>query len=115
MRVSALVANAFNQLREVAGRCDKTDNEEGLVSENIKPPTKATSKKKVPGKKDKSAGGKKSTGSKDRQAQMVRGFQLMIQGFGQMEPEGGDEETGRATVEGMVEVGWEARTKRRIH
>ena len=122
VRVSALVANAFRQLSGTAVRYDKYDvgnraglveegeMEEGQMSADVGPPTKSEIKKKPPGKRNQTPVKKKSeplawgteVSSKGRQAQLVQGFQNMVQDMArQREPEGGA--TGVA-IEGMVEI-----------
>ena len=85
VRVGTLVANTFNQLREVAERYDKGDIGEDQINKHVKPPSRAASKErmlgKVPGKKNQSPAKKKEVSNKDRQVQVVKGFQQMGPSF----------------------------------
>ena len=121
VRTSVLVANAFWQLLSVAERydCYNTRNrarlveegeaEEEQISARVGPPTRSASKKKAPGKGDQTPTKKKNesptkgkeTSSKGRQAQLVQGFQHMVQTLTRpRETEG----LMGAGIEGMVEV-----------
>ena len=99
VRTSVLVANAFRQLSSVAGRYDRYNTrnrvrlveegeaEEEQISARVGPPTRSASKEKAPGKGDQTPTKKKNesptkgkeTSSKGRQAQLVQGFQHMVQ------------------------------------
>ena len=99
VRTSVMVANAFRQLSSVAGRYDRYNTrnrarlveegemEEEQISVSVGPPTRSASKEKAPGKRDPTPTKKKNeslakgkeTRNKGRQAQLVQGFQQMVQ------------------------------------
>ena len=111
IRIGPLVANAFNQLSEMASRYDwyEERSEEGLgdiredpMDSYVGPPTKAASKERTSGRKDKSPVKKREISHKDRQAQVMQKYQQMMQTF--TEPQDDGSELPRAEIEGMTEV-----------
>ena len=121
VRTNVLVANAFRQLLSVAGRYNRYNTrnrarlveegevEEEQISARVGPPTRSASKERAPGKGDQTPTKKndsptkrKETSSKGRQAQLVQGFQHMVQTM--TRPRGTEEGLVGAVIEGMVEV-----------
>ena len=123
VRTGALVANAFRQLSEVAECYDRYDvkdrarlveegeMEEDQIDEQVDPPTRSASKERPPGKKEQTPSKKKANSpaerkegisNKDRQAQLVQGFQRMVHTM--VAPPTVETNTTGVTVEGMVEV-----------
>ena len=117
------MANTFRQLSEVAERYDRYDVrdrarlveegeiEEDQINEQVDPPTRSASKERPPGKKEPTPSKKKAKfpaerkegiSNKDRQAQLVQGFQQMVHTM--VAPPTAETNTTGVMIEGMVEV-----------